>query len=298
MEFKKLANHEHYYHTHEDFFKSPSDLVHAFWMKDYDIGMHEQEFYEINVISRGNGIHYINNSLVKASDGDVFIIPSNVSHGYVGGEGFDVFHIILNDAFMTKYVADLQHLPSFYKLFSIEPLMRGNTSFPIHLTLANDTLQATLSVIFEIAKYTDYNDPAECLIRNNLAMASIGLLCNAYEKSTPDARMPFSEEHAFMNSISHIHERYYEKITIEDLVQIAHMSRTSYIKQFKEICKTSPASYITKTRLEAASVMLRGTSLSISEIAYRTGFYDASHLSKAFENAYHMTPISYRNQNT
>ena len=113
MNLQKIGKHDHYYHTHSDFFKNSHDLVHAFLMADYDIGMHQQEFYEINIISRGKGTHYINNNLVDAKAGDVFIIPPHIGHGYVGGKGFDVFHLILSDSFMTKYIADLQQLPSF-----------------------------------------------------------------------------------------------------------------------------------------------------------------------------------------
>jgi AraC family L-rhamnose operon transcriptional activator RhaR/AraC family L-rhamnose operon regulatory protein RhaS len=294
MEMHKLGNHSHYYHTHEDFFHHSSDLVHAFLMKDYDIGMHEQEFFEINIISRGCGTHYINNNTINANVGDVFIIPPKISHGYVGGEGFDVFHIILSDAFMNKYIADLQNISAFYKLFGAEPLMRGKTTYPLHLTLSKEELTPTLNILFEIARYINYSDPTESLIRSNLAMASIGLLCNTYAMSNPNSNMTQSEEHALMESISYIHEKYYEKIKIDTLLQIAHMSRTSYIKKFKEICKMSPAAYITKIRLDAAMVMIQTTSLSVSEIAYKTGFYDASHLTKTFETLYHTSPMSYR----
>ena len=296
MEFQKIANHEHYYHTHSDFFHYSSDLVHAFLMENYNIGMHEQEFYEINVITRGNGVHYINNNLVPAKEGDVFIIPPKVSHGYVGGEGFDVFHVILSDAFMNKHIADLQQLPSFFTLFGAEPLMRGKTSYPLHLTLSKEIFKPTLNILFEISRYNKFSDPAECLVRSNLAMASIGLLCNAYATNNPNSDLSFNEERALMESISHIHERYFEKITIDDLLQIAHMSRTSYIKKFKDICKMSPATYITKIRAESAAVMLVNTSMSVSEIAYRTGFYDASHFIKSFENLYNISPIEYRKQ--
>lgn len=296
MHSSKLANHEHYFHTHSDFFHYSSDLVHAFLMDNYNIGMHEQEFYEINIITRGKGLHYINNTLVHAKEGDVFIIPPKVSHGYVGGDGFDVFHVILSDAFINKYIADLQQLPSFFTLFGAEPLMRGKTSYPLHLTLSKDIFTPTLNILFEISRYVNYNNPAECLIRSNLAMASIGLLCNAYATSNPNTDFSFSEECALMDSISYIHERYFEKITIEDLLQIAHMSRTAYIKKFKDICKMSPAAYIIKTRIESSAVMLSNTSLSVSEIAYRTGFYDASHFTKSFENHYNISPIEYRRQ--
>jgi transcriptional regulator GlxA family with amidase domain len=58
----------------------------------------------------------------------------------------------------------------------------------------------------------------------------------------------------------------------------------------------SPAAYITKIRIESAAVMLLNTSLSVSEIAYKTGFYDASHLTKSFEIHYSMTPMEYKNK--
>ena len=296
MEFRRLADHKHYYHTHSDFFNNSSDLVHAFLMKDYDIGMHEQEFYEINVITKGHGIHYIDNNCVDASVGDVFIIPPKISHGYVGGMDFDVFHVILSDSFMNKYIADLQQLPSFYILFGAEPLMRGKTTTPLHLTLSNEELEDTLNILKELARYKNYNDAVEGLLRNSFAMVAIGLLCNAYNKGSQKTDPPLCEDRALMESISFIHERYFEKITIEDLTRIAHTSRSSYIKKFKEICKISPSAYVTKIRIESASIMLLNTNLSVSEIACRTGFYDASHFAKTFENVYSLSPVEYRSK--
>ena len=296
MELNKLSNHDHYYHPHSDFFSHSSDLVHAFLMKDYEIGMHEQEFYEINVVTKGRGIHYIDNSRISAEVGDVFIIPPKIGHGYIGGKDFDVFHIILSDTFMNKYIADIQQLPNFHTLFGAEPLMRGKTSDSLHLTLTREKLDSTTSILEQIASYTNYNDPVEGLIRSNFAMVAIALLCNAYAVNSERNNQINSDDCAMMASISFIHEKYYMKITIEDLTRIAHISRSSYIRKFKEICKMPPSAYLTKIRIESASNMLLSSSLSLSEIASRTGFYDASHFNKAFENYCHMSPIHYRNK--
>ena len=296
MEIQRLPNHDHYYHTHSDFFMYPQDLVHAFVMKDYDIGMHEQEFYEINVVINGNGLHYINDNRVSASSGDVFIIPPNVSHGYVGGVGFDVFHVILSDSFMNKNIADLQQLPSFFTLFGAEPLMRGQTKDPLHLTLSPDKLGECINTLKQIEHYSKFNNPFESLMRSSLAAVSIGLLCNSYTNTYKQSDFSLCEDRALMESISYIHERYFEKITVEDLSRLAHMSRSSFIKKFKDICKISPAAYLTKIRINSAVTMLLNTTLPVSEIAYRTGFYDASHLTKAFENTFGLSPIAYKNK--
>jgi len=113
-----LPNESKYYYKSERIFKSEVDLIHTFVMKNYEIGMHMQDFFEINIITRGEGKHYIEDKCIPASLGDVFIIPPNVSHGYTGGEGFDSFHVLINDKFIKKYISDLQILPSFFTIFS------------------------------------------------------------------------------------------------------------------------------------------------------------------------------------
>ncbi len=296
MNFEKLGDHEHYYHTHSDFFHHSHDLVHAFTMMDYTIGMHEQEFMEINVVTRGEGIHYINNNRVAARVGDVFIVPPHVAHGYLGGRGFDVFHMIISDSFMNKHIADLQQLPSFFTLFGVEPLMRGKTANPLHLNLQEEAFEATMRIFREIARYDNYGDPVEGMVRSNLAMSVIGLLCGAYTSHNAQNQAPFCEDRALTETISYIHERYYEKITVKDLCSIAHLSRSSYIKKFKEICKMPPLSYVTKIRMDSASMMLQTTNLTVLEIAHRTGFYDSSHFTRTFEAHYGISPLGYRNK--
>ncbi|MBO5714845.1 MAG: helix-turn-helix domain-containing protein [Clostridia bacterium] len=297
MENQVLARHKHYFYYHWEFFQTPHDLVHAFLEKDFNTGMHEQEFYEINIITKGSGVHYIHTSRVEATIGDVFIIPPRVSHGYLGGEGFDVFHLLLSDTFMNKHMADMQLFPSFYTLFGAEPMMRGKTESNLYLKLSPEDFKVIMNILWQIAHYKNYGDTVEDLMRSNFAMIAIGMMCQTYTQSCIQRGFDAGNDHAIMKSISFIHEKYFEKITIDDLTHIAHISRTSYIKKFKEICKMSPAAYITKIRIESASVMLLNTSLTISEIAYKTGFYDVSHLTKAFASVYHMSPIAYRDKN-
>ncbi len=294
MEKKELARHEHYFYYHWEFFHTPYDLVHAFLEKDFNTGMHEQEFYEINVITKGSGVHYIHTSRVDAAVGDVFIIPPRVSHGYLGGEGFDVFHLLLSDDFMNKHMEDMKLFPSFSTLFGAEPMMRGKTESNLYLKLGEKEFKEIISILWQIDYYKGYGNTVDDLVRSNYAMIAIAMMCQAYTQSTSRRDFNVSNDHAILNSISYIHEKYYQKITIDDLLQIAHMSKTAYIKKFKEICKMSPAAYITKFRIESAAIMLINTSLSISEIAYKTGFYDASHLTKAFERSFNISPAAYR----
>lgn len=293
----KLQKKEHYYYYHWEFFKSDLDITRVFVEKNYSTDMHEQEFYEINIITKGEGIHFIEENEMPAKLGDVFIIPPHVTHGYIGGDGFNVYHMLLSDSFIRKFITDLQQLPNFFTLFTAEPLMRTTSTTPLYLSINRENYQLINEILNQLLMYENSFDPISNLLRTNLCMVFISHLCRIYsENIAKDKIHDTSEDESFMKSISYIHENYNKKITINDLCEIAHMSRSSYIRKFKEICKIPPSTYITQRRIESAKNMLANTSYSISEIAYRTGFYDTSHFTKTFELETNLTPANYRKQ--
>ncbi len=293
---EKIEKQPHYYYYHSEFFQNHLDIVWAFIEKNFSRNMHEQEFFEINVVVKGRGMHYINENRIPAKVGDVFVIPPHVSHGYLGGEGFDVFHILLSDSFMNKYMTDLQQLPSFFALFSAEPLMRTSSEKPLHLSLNKQQFEKANGILKNMLSYENHNDSFESLMRSHFTMIFITLICKSYtenafsvESSTPE------EDIAIMNAVSYIHERYNEKITISDLMKISYLSRTSFIQKFKELCKKSPSAYLTEIRINAAKKLLTDTGYSIAEIANRTGFYDSAHFTKIFKAQTGVSPMNFRN---
>ena len=151
------------YYASKDTFKSEIDDVHAFPRADFEAGMHMQEFFEINIITKGNGKHYIEDNSIETRVGDVFIIPPGVSHGFDGGEGFDVFHVLINDRFIEKNMSDLQLLPSFFKLFRVEPLMRGKGNEGLHLRLTNEKFAELNELLNVSLRHRNLLDEFDCL---------------------------------------------------------------------------------------------------------------------------------------
>ena len=102
---EKLPNDKIYRYKVDGRFTDDLPGVTAYVMRDYSIGMHIQDFFEINIVTRGYGMHYIGEGCAAASVGDVFIIPPHVRHGYTGGKGFDVSHFIVSDGFIKHNIA-------------------------------------------------------------------------------------------------------------------------------------------------------------------------------------------------
>ena len=294
MNIQKPKDKDHYYYYHYEFFNNYFDIVWAFIEKDYETEMHQQEFYEINIITKGEGIHFIENNNIPATLGSVFIIPPNVTHGYIGGGGFDVFHILISDKFIQKFICDLQQFPSFFILFNAEPLMRSSSSQPLHLSLTNEQFNKISEILNKLIEYDDHDNAAKSIIRSNYTMILITYLCEIYSSNNYLDNYSNSDK-AFMRAISLIHERYNKKITIDELSKISKLSRSAFIKKFKKICKMPPSSYLIKIRIEAAKNMLKTTQYTINEVAERTGFYDTPHFSRCFEKLVGTTPANYRN---
>lgn len=94
--------------------------------------------------------------------------------------------------------------------------------------------------------------------------------------------------------IRRIMERYAQPIRVADLAQMVHLSVSQFNRRFRDLFHASPAQYIARVRINAACRLLTRTGLPLSEIAERTGFYDASHFGKRFKRSVGVTPDEYR----
>ena len=92
----------------------------------------------------------------------------------------------------------------------------------------------------------------------------------------------------------HVNAHYTEPIQLEDLMAQAKMAKTTFKETFFEVFGLTPGHYITTIRLNAARKLLETTDKLVADIATETGFYDQSHLTRAFKRERGMTPGEYR----
>lgn len=72
------------------------------------------------------------------------------------------------------------------------------------------------------------------------------------------------------------------------------MCPTTCCRLFQKYLHRSPLEFINEYRLDQAVELLRSTELSITEIAYRTGFNGTSYFTERFHKQYGYTPTQFR----
>lgn len=91
-------------------------------------------------------------------------------------------------------------------------------------------------------------------------------------------------------AINHIEKHFREKISINELCEIAEMSRRSFTDHFKRITKLTPLQYILSIRLQTAFKLIMETDMLFDEVAHNTGLGNHSNLARVFIKNLGVTP--------
>lgn len=87
---------------------------------------------------------------------------------------------------------------------------------------------------------------------------------------------------------------YYKDIRIKELADELNVSLNHLISVFRRETGTTPNSYLQKSRMKQASILLSSTDMSMQEISSSVGISDANYFIKVFKKLYGETPTNYR----
>ncbi len=87
-----------------------------------------------------------------------------------------------------------------------------------------------------------------------------------------------------------------ETLSSEKLCDKLAISKSSLYNKTKSLLGTTPHSLINQRRLSKAAILLKSTSMTVSEIIDQTGFASRTHFYDLFNKAYDCSPSDYRNK--
>lgn len=82
--------------------------------------------------------------------------------------------------------------------------------------------------------------------------------------------------------------------SINELIDVMGMSRSQLHRKLTALTGVPPNRFIRMIRLEKAKDLLKQSTYSVSEIAFKVGFNDPSYFGRVFKKEYDMTPIEWK----
>lgn len=111
---------------------------------------------------------------------------------------------------------------------------------------------------------------------------------------------------AYVSSIMNQHKtpireimeaNYTFNLTIDQFAKMAERSTATFKREFYEYYNTTPGKWLRKKRIDHARLLLETGNRPITEIAFDSGFENASHFSRVFKETYGLAPSQYRKMN-
>lgn len=122
-------------------------------------------------------------------------------------------------------------------------------------------------------------------------------ICHALIRSllrTPVQKDRLAERVEVNRVIEHLHGHLGDKVTVETLAEVAHLSSSHFARVFRKETGKAPMEYVQGIRLERAKKLLLAGDRSISDIALECGFGSQSYLAACFQKQYRITPREFR----
>jgi AraC-like DNA-binding protein/ligand-binding sensor domain-containing protein len=104
-----------------------------------------------------------------------------------------------------------------------------------------------------------------------------------------------SEDMTFITKLTEVITEHIDesRMPVEELARNFNMSRTAFYNKMKETTGLSPSDFIKQIRIRQALRIIDSENISITEVAYRTGFSDPKYFAKCFKAEMGMTPTQY-----
>jgi AraC-like DNA-binding protein len=94
--------------------------------------------------------------------------------------------------------------------------------------------------------------------------------------------------------LAYIADHGHQPLTLAELAQVAHLSRTHFSTTFRGAAGLAPFEYVHRHRLQRAKELLADESLGVAEVAARVGFADPFYFSRAFKRTEGLSQRQYR----
>lgn len=260
--------------------------------------MRRHDYFEVLFLDSGEFSWQIQDKFLSMAKGDLCVVSSTLYHRpIIKRSSSPVKAVVL------YFLPDLirGHDSSGADMEYLMPFLIQDAGFPHIVPSRSEVPAQVLDFVERIHRESPpTSERSRLCIKTYLKMILV-LLVNHYA-SYPGTSDAFSRKQRKIEHLrpvfEYLEDHYNEPVSIQHAASIAGMSRSHFMRFFKQVTGQPFISYLNHFRIAKAQSLLAATDKSISEISQEVGFCDQSYFGAIFLKVARMTPLQYRHQAT
>lgn len=252
--------------------------------------LHSHDFSEIVLILKGTIIHHCNHRNFLMKQGDFLILHPGIMHAYSGISDETQCCNILYDANIPIPMLMVNRSPFLQLLYpgtNFPKEQFGNVIGSLSGTVLDET--NLLLKMMQRELEADCQQHHATILTSLFCAVIVQLIRSYHEKPV------IGENWTLDKTISIMKARCGERgLSVTEIAKTVGMSPRTLLRRFHATFGIGPMEYLQKLRVGNAVSLLKRTSLTTENIAWQCGFYNASHMWKAFKRQMQCTPSDIR----
>lgn len=249
-------------------------------------------FTRIYYVVEGGAVLHIGGKAVTLRPGRLYFVPAYASHSYHCSGLFVHYYLHVYEGvksemnvleqydFPTEVEAERADELLFGLMCSRHPEARLPESDPRSYDNAKQTSDY-------VQRYRDMPLWEKMELRGAMLM----LFARFMRYATP---RQWAHDERTRRVLAHIHAHIHQDIDVEELANVACVTKPYLIRLFKAELGESPIQYINRKKVERAQLLLYTTDKTVKEVAYDLGFGDHSYFIRLYKKLTGVTPQEYR----
>ena len=253
------------------------------WWRNY---LHIHSFFEVCYAYAGRGLFHINGIDHEISAGQLFVARPGEPHEIIADEA-DPLGI---------YFWSYTLIPPAQSQTEADGLLHAFLTASASVSADAPAMQPILEMLTEeiAQREAGYAQVVQALVTKLLLDTARAV--TDVPPSTGDGHVLGTAETLVQDMTRYLRDNYQRPVRVRDVAAQVHLSERHTNRLFRRMTGVSIKAYLTQFRLEIAAQHLLNRQMTVTEVAYASGYRDVRHFTTQFRQYTSLTPTAFRQQ--